>query len=446
MSRRVIGTVILLASLSVLGVLLTQLLWLDTAFQVQRQQLEIQRRQHSQLEKQFNDRVVIALTNVTERILSINKDPSDLFDAVKQVRPNYFAVTINDTLHPYLLESLLRREFERRNINEDFEYGIYDCFTDSIVYGSYVSLTDSVDPGEVPHSELLKLDKDGHYFGVFFPRREGGGWDPERTSASTWIFPAIVTSIVFLFFVYSVWVILRQKRLSEIKNDFIGNMTHELKTPISTIALSSEVLSDPDIVQEPERLRSYARIIREENERLRAQVERVLQLATLDRENLHLKREEVDLHTVVHEVAGAMKLTLKERKGSLTLELQATRSVVRGDRMHLGNVVRNLLDNAIKYCTDVPVIVVRTRDRNGSFLLEVRDNGIGIRKEDLRHVFERFYRVPTGNVHNVKGFGLGLHYVKQIAEAHQGHVDATSTPGRGSTFRLELPLLNERRS
>jgi len=446
MSRRVIGTVILLASLSVLGVLLTQLLWLDTAFQVQRQQLEIQRRQHSQLEKQFNDRVVIALTNVTERILSINKDPSDLFDAVKQVRPNYFAVTINDTLHPYLLESLLRREFERRNINEDFEYGIYDCFTDSIVYGSYVSLTDSVDPGEVPHSELLKLDKDGHYFGVFFPRREGGGWDPERTSASTWIFPAIVTSIVFLFFVYSVWVILRQKRLSEIKNDFIGNMTHELKTPISTIALSSEVLSDPDIVQEPERLRSYARIIREENERLRAQVERVLQLATLDRENLHLKREEVDLHTVVHEVAGAMKLTLEERKGSLTLELQATRSVVRGDRMHLGNVVRNLLDNAIKYCTDVPVIVVRTRERNGSFLLEVRDNGIGIRKEDLRHVFERFYRVPTGNVHNVKGFGLGLHYVKQIAEAHQGHVDATSTPGRGSTFRLELPLLNERRS
>ncbi|MCB0780279.1 MAG: HAMP domain-containing histidine kinase [Flavobacteriales bacterium] len=379
MSRRVIGTVILLASLSVLGVLLTQLLWLDTAFQVQRQQLEIQRRQHSQLEKQFNDRVVIALTNVTERILSINKDPSDLFDAVKQVRPNYFAVTINDTLHPYLLESLLRREFERRNINEDFEYGIYDCFTDSIVYGSYVSLTDSVDPGEVPHSELLKLDKDGHYFGVFFPRREGGGWDPERTSASTWIFPAIVTSIVFLFFAYSVWVILRQKRLSEIKNDFIGNMTHELKTPISTIALSSEVLSDPDIVQEPERLRSYARIIREENERLRAQVERVLQLATLDRENLHLKREEVDLHTVVHEVAGAMKLTLEERKGSLTLELQATRSVVRGDRMHLGNVVRNLLDNAIKYCTDVPVIVVRTRDRNGSFLLEVRDNGIGIR-------------------------------------------------------------------
>ncbi|HOP42147.1 MAG TPA: HAMP domain-containing sensor histidine kinase [Flavobacteriales bacterium] len=446
MSRRVIGTVILLASLSVLGVLLTQLLWLDTAFQVQRQQLEIQRRQHSQLEKQFNDRVVIALTNVTERILSINKDPSDLFDAVKQVRPNYFAVTINDTLHPYLLESLLRREFERRNINEDFEYGIYDCFTDSIVYGSYVSLTDSVDPGEVPHSELLKLDKDGHYFGVFFPRREGGGWDPERTSASTWIFPAIVTSIVFLFFAYSVWVILRQKRLSEIKNDFIGNMTHELKTPISTIALSSEVLSDPDIVQEPERLRSYARIIREENERLRAQVERVLQLATLDRENLHLKREEVDLHTVVHEVAGAMKLTLEERKGSLTLELQATRSVVRGDRMHLGNVVRNLLDNAIKYCTDVPVIVVRTRERNGSFLLEVRDNGIGIRKEDLRHVFERFYRVPTGNVHNVKGFGLGLHYVKQIAEAHQGHVDATSTPGRGSTFRLELPLLNERRS
>ncbi|MCB0781968.1 MAG: HAMP domain-containing histidine kinase [Flavobacteriales bacterium] len=446
MSRRVIGTVILLASLSVIGVLLTQLLWLDTAFQVQRQQLEIQRRQQSQLEKQFNDRVVIALTNVTERILSINKDPSDLFDAVKQVRPNYFAVTINDTLHPYLLESLLKREFERRNINEDFEYGIYDCFTDSIVYGSYVSLTDSVDPGEVPHSELLKLDKDGHYFGVFFPLREGGGWVPERTSASTWIFPAIVTSIVFIFFAYSVWVILRQKRISEIKNDFIGNMTHELKTPISTIALSSEVLSDPGIVEEPERLHSYARIIREENERLRAQVERVLQLATLDRENLHLKREVVDLHTVVREVAQAMELTLREREGMLTLELDAPRSVVTGDRMHLGNVVRNLMDNAIKYCTDKPHITIRTRERSGRLVVEVQDNGIGIRKEDLRHVFERFYRVPTGNVHDVKGFGLGLHYVKHIAEAHQGDVVASSRPGQGSTFTLELPLRNERRS
>lgn len=446
MSRRVIGTVILLASLSVIGVLLTQLLWLDTAFQVQRQQLEIQLRQQSQLEKQFNDRVVIALTNVTERILSINKDPSDLFDAVKQVRPNYFAVTINDTLHPYLLESLLKREFERRNINEDFEYGIYDCFTDSIVYGSYVSLTDSVDPGEVPHSDLQKLDKDGHYFGVFFPRREGGAWSPERTSASTWIFPAIVTSIVFLFFAYSVWVILRQKRISEIKNDFIGNMTHELKTPISTIALSSEVLSEPGIVEEPDRLRSYARIIREENERLRAQVERVLQLATLDRENLQLRRELVDLHAVVHEVARTMELTLKDRNGTLALELGAAHSTVNGDRMHLGNVVRNLLDNAIKYCTDAPRITVRTRERSGRLVLEVEDNGIGIRREDLRHVFERFYRVPTGNVHNVKGFGLGLHYVKQIAEAHDGSVNADSTPGEGSTFRLELPLKDQRRT
>ncbi|MBL7984637.1 MAG: hypothetical protein JNM91_06530, partial [Flavobacteriales bacterium] len=275
MRRRTLATLVLLAILSVVGVVLTQYIWLRRAQQYQSEQVALQKQQAAQLDKQFSDRVTIALTDVTERILSINRDPSDLFDAVKQERPNYFAVTINDTIHPYLLESLLKHEFERRGIEEDFEYGIYDCFTDSIVYGNYVNLAESSVSDTAEHSELLKLDKDGHYFGVYFPRRTTSIWEPQQSGTITWIYPAIVTLIVFLFFAYSVWVILRQKRIGQMKNDFIGNMTHELKTPISTIALSSEVLCDPDIVQEPERLRNYARIIRTENERLRTQVERV---------------------------------------------------------------------------------------------------------------------------------------------------------------------------
>lgn len=438
MGRKGIATLMLLATLSVAGVILTQLLWLQQASRYRSDQVALHKEQASQLEKQFNDRVVMALTAVTEQILSITKDPSDLYDAVKQERPNYFAVTINDTLHPYLLESLLQKEFSRRNINDDFEYGIYDCFTDSIVYGNYVS-QDTVGTDSVQHSTLLKLDKDGHYFGVYFPNRHSTLWEAEP-DRWTWIFPAVVTLIVFSFFAYSVWVILRQKKLSEMKNDFIGNMTHELKTPISTIALSAEVISDPGITQEPERLGEYARIIRSENERLRTQVERVLQLATLDKDKLELRQDRVDMHQVLREVAESFKLPLQERGAELHLDLAAKQATVRGDRVHLTNALFNLVDNALKYGPDGAVIDVRTSDRDDKLSIAVQDHGIGIRKEDLRHIFERFYRVHTGNVHNVKGFGLGLHYVKQIAEAHHGEVSARSEFGKGSVFTLVLPL------
>ncbi len=437
MKRRGLATLVILATLSVVGVVLIQILWLDRAFRMQREQLTLQRQQQVQLDKQFNDRVVIALTDVTERILSINKDPSDLFDAVKQERPNYFVVTINDTLHPYLLESMLKKEFQRRGISEDFEYGIYDCFTDSIVYGNYVGL-DSV-PSDTTHSHLMKLDKDGHYFGVYFPRRHSALWNPEPASSGTWVYPAIVTLIVFGFFAYSVWMIMRQKRLSEMKNDFIGNMTHELKTPISTIALSSEVIADPSIAREPDRLASYARILRSETERLRAQVDRVLQLTTLERDGPSLNTEAIDLHALVREVASSFALVLEERNGELTLDLKAARPVVKGDRVHLSNALSNLIDNAIKYSPEAPHVTVSTRDEGGDLAVEVADRGIGIAREHLRHVFERFYRVPTGNVHDVKGFGLGLHHVQQVIKAHHGSVRVHSEPGRGSRFTLLLP-------
>jgi two-component system phosphate regulon sensor histidine kinase PhoR len=439
MRRRTLGTLVLLATLSLVGVVYTQMIWLKRAQQHEHEQIALQLQQQQQLDKQFNDRVTIALTEVTERILSITKDPSDLFDAVKQERPNYFAVTINDTIHPYLLEALLQQEFKRRNINEDFEYGIYDCFTDSIVYGNYVSLGDSVHADSARHSQLLKLDKDGHYFGVYFPRRTSSLWTPGTEGTINWAYPATVTLIMFAFFAYSVWVILRQKRLGEMKNDFIGNMTHELKTPISTIALSSEVLCDPDIVNEPERLRNYARIIHSENERLRQQVERVLQLATLDNGG-GLNMEAVDLHDILEETLNSFEVLLKERSGTCTMDLNANEHLVRGDRIHLGNVLFNLLDNAVKYSKTPPQIHISTSNDNKHVRVKVADKGIGMRKEDLRNIFERFFRIHTGNVHDVKGFGLGLHYVAQMVRAHGGKIHVDSTWGQGSTFTLELPV------
>jgi two-component system phosphate regulon sensor histidine kinase PhoR len=223
------------------------------------------------------------------------------------------------------------------------------------------------------------------------------------------------------------------------KNDFIGNMTHELKTPISTIALSSEVLGDPAIVNEPGRLKAYADIIRTENERLRTQVERVLQLSTLDRDELQMKREPVDLHKVVRQVANSFAIQLQEREGELALDLAAGHAMVTGDPVHLTNAVFNLVDNAVKYSPDRPRVTISTRDDGRDLQLAVADKGIGIKRENVRHIFERFYRVPTGNLHNVKGFGLGLHYVDQIVRAHGGRIRVESEPGRGSTFIMDLP-------
>lgn len=443
MRRRTLGTLVLLASICLAGVVFTQVVWLGRAQQFEHEQVALQKQQQKQLDKQFSDRVTIALTDVTERILSITKDPSDLFDAVKQERPNYFAVTINDTIHPYLLEALLKQEFKRRNITDDFEYGIYDCFTDSIVYGNYVSLKDSAIADTAHHSKLLKLNKDGHYFGVFFPRRTTSIWEPKESGSITWAYPAMVTLIMFAFFAYSMWVILRQKRLGEMKNDFIGNMTHELKTPISTIALSSEVLSDPGIVNEPERLRNYAHIIHAENERLRQQVERVLQLSTLENGGPDLQRTEVDMHELVEEVHRSFAVLLQERGGIATLELAATKHTVQGDRVHLTNALFNLMDNAVKYSKGAPQITFASTNDRKHLRITVRDKGIGIKREDLKNIFERFFRVHTGNVHDVKGFGLGLHYVAEIVRAHGGKVHVESTWGEGSAFTIELPLMTD---
>lgn len=439
MHRRTLGTLVLSAIAALVAITVVQVLWLKRAQRYQLEQVTLQQQQHSQLDKEFSDRAKIALSAVTERILSITKDPSDLFDAVKQERPNYFAVTINDTIHPYLLESLLKQEFKRRGIDEDFEYGIYDCFTDSIVYGNYVSLSDSLRDPAPGSGNLLKLDKDGHYFGVNFPARGTDIWQPEAERVN-WLYSAVVSLIVFVFFSYSIWVVLRQKRLEEMKDDFIANMTHELKTPISTIGLSADVLLDPAIVSEPERLLTYADIIRTENERLRVQVDRVLQLGRSEREHLFSNAQAVDMHALAQRSLQRCAVLFNERQGSTELTVQSGHCIVIGNGEHLASALDNLLDNALKYGGSPPAVQV-TIARQGALLrIAVRDNGIGIAPDDLQHIFKRFFRAHTGNLHDVKGFGLGLHYAQQVARAHNGRISVESIPGKGSTFILHLPL------
>ncbi len=445
MSRRRIGILLLLAVLSVAGIVATQVYWLDKAFEVRRSQMDLRKEQARAEAKQFNDRVVIALTNVADEILTINNDPAKLFEAVKQVRPNYFTVAINDTVHPFLLESLLTREFQKRNILENFEYGVYDCFTDSIVYGDYVALGDTEFAGR-PEGKApqIKWDKDGHYFGVFFPHRENAALELENSRISAWAFSALISLIVFVFFAYSVYIILKQKRLSEMKTDFINNMTHELKTPISTISLSGEVLMGDKIAQQPERLKQYAELIYKENNRLRLQVEKVLQLAALDRGKVKLNKSLIDLHAVVEDAAEALRMVFGSEGPKVTLRLDALDHEILADPVHIDNIIHNLLDNAVKYGGEKPEIEILTRNDGDAVVLIVKDNGIGIPKKSLPYVFDKFYRVPTGNVHDVKGFGLGLYYVRQTVRAHGGKISVQSSEGEGTAFTVKLPLNSQK--
>ena len=422
MKRSTIRIVIFLAAICILGIVITQIVWFNKTYLIQ--------------DRQFNDRVIVALNGVAEEIKVIGRDSSNTFYPVEQRTNNSFVVQMNDTLHPALLERLLIDHFNKRNLIEEFEYGIYDCFSNELVYGGTVSIADSTSVDHASKLSNLEWDKDGHYFGVLFPTK----LNYVVGNMNLWIFSSIILLAVVAFFVYAMTVILKQKRLSEVKTDFINNMTHELKTPISTIALSSEVLMSPKIKDEPDRLKQYAQIIHSENNRLKRQVDKVLQMATLDKETISLKKERVDLHEVIQNSVNAVDLSLQEKNGQITLDLTASDHTINADLVHITNIIYNLIDNACKYCDQDPRIGISTNNENGYLKVQIKDNGIGISKENLRFIFEKFYRVPTGNVHNVKGFGLGLYYVKKMVEAHGGDIKAESEIGNGTKFVLGLPI------
>lgn len=420
MNRNVIRLIVFLSSLILVGLVATQVFWVNKAYDLQ--------------ENQFDYKVTEGLKSVAQEILDHHHDSTVLVDPVKQVSDNYFQVAITDTIHPYYLETLLKTEFKKRDINVNFEYGIYDCFSDSVVFTKAIIIVGD-DTDELPKAPQIKWDRDGHYFGVFFPEKKKQLWQ----NMGFWLFSSALILLVIVFFAYAIIVILKQKRLSEVKNDFINNMTHELKTPISTIALSSEVLKNPNIVNEPERLKNYAEIISRENNRLKTQVERVLQLAQMDKE-IELKKEPENVHVLIENVINNINLPLSEKNGVVTTHFNATNATILVDEIHFSNIIQNLIDNAIKYCKKNPEINIDTQNKNSKLIIKIADNGIGMQKEAMEHIFEKFYRVPTGNLHNVKGFGIGLFYVKTMIEAHNGTIKVESKPDVGTIFTITLPV------
>jgi two-component system phosphate regulon sensor histidine kinase PhoR len=422
MNQKTIRLVILFATVSLLGIGSFQLFWVNKAFDLE--------------SKQFNERVFVALNNVARTVQKLNKDTSDLYAPIQQIRSNFFIVSTNDTLHPFLLENIISKEFENRNIQTAFEYIIYDCFSDSIVFGKNVPLEND-DRSFINFASRNERWKEStHYFGVYFPDKRSYIID----AIDIWIYSSIFMLIVMVFFSYTIWVILKQKRIDEIKTDFINNMTHELKTPISTISLSTDVLMKPEIINNPERLNTYARIIKEENNRLKTQVEKVLQMASLENSAIELEKKEIDIHELCLHTIRSFDLILKDKGGSLTTQFDANPSIFIGDPFHIGNVLFNLLDNAIKYSPKNPEIeLVSYSDKKGIYL-EIRDQGIGISDKDKKQIFDKFYRVTKGDLHDVKGYGLGLNYSKTMIHLHKGWIKLKNNIPNGSIFTIFLPF------
>ncbi|NJL12647.1 MAG: HAMP domain-containing histidine kinase [Microscillaceae bacterium] len=254
-----------------------------------------------------------------------------------------------------------------------------------------------------------------------------------------WLFSSFILLTVVVFFAYTLWVILKQKRLSEIQRDFINNMTHEFKTPISTIAVSADLVCNPKIAAQPEKIRQYAQIIKTQNIRLKDQIEKVLQMAVMDKGRMRLNQEVVALPAIVRDAVAHFRL--KNSEAQITCDLPEEEVGVWADKVHLTNIIYNLMDNATKYVATQPEIVVRLRQSAKKLIISVQDNGIGIDKAHQGRIFERFYRVPTGNRHDVKGFGLGLNYVWIIVRAHGWKISLNSALGKGSTFSIEMPRL-----
>ncbi len=417
MKRKSILALVILAVISILGVVAVQVYWFNKAFNTE--------------EDLFNRDVNSALYNVANQFFEINEAAAPNVNPIKQLSTNYYVVMINNEIDANLLEYLLKTEFEKRNITVDFEYGIYDCTNDKMVYGNYISFNSKA---EAEHSEVLpKWDNQHYYFGVQFPNKAS----IITNRMGVWIFSSSVLILVVIFFSYALFVILKQRRLSEIQKDFINNMTHEFKTPIATIALSADVLSEPDIIQQPERMLNYTAIIKKENQRLKNQVERVLQMAGMDKEELSLKLEQVDLHQLITEVVDSMRAGT-HNKLNINLNFLANHTTILADKLHLSNVLFNLIDNALKYCEQTPKIDITTNNEGKNISVAISDNGIGIKPEDKKRIFDKFYRVPTGNVHNVKGFGLGLSYVMQVIKAHKGKMVVQDNSNGGSTFKFIL--------
>jgi two-component system, OmpR family, phosphate regulon sensor histidine kinase PhoR len=420
--RKVFPLIVVLISLSVIGIIFIQMSWIDNAISLKKNQ-------------RF-DAIGSATNEIKRSIHNLFLINNGYINANEETK--YLVLQSFTTLQltPEDIRQSIDKAFVKYNIKEPFEYSVTNIFQIPIASSAGFNneyLDNSTDimltpeNGYIMETLHIYIKEDKNYI------LHSMGW---MIAASI-----LFTIIIISAFALTVRTLFTQKKLSEIKSDFINNMTHELKTPLATISLAIDALTNGKVIHDTEKIRYYSAMIKDENKRMNKQVEKILQSARIERQDIKLNLQDINAHDVIRKVADNLSLQIDEKQGSLGLKLDAKRYMIPADDVHFSNIIFNLLDNAIKYSKEKPAIQIETQTTGSLLAIKVKDNGIGMNKETQNRVFEKFYRAHTGNIHNVKGFGLGLSYVKAIAEAHGGKVKVESTLGKGSTFTVFLPLI-----
>jgi len=457
MSKQSIIIIIALMSLALLGTSIIQFMWIKRAVDLQAESFDNKVMDglnsiHKLLIDNHRQTAAIMKAKDNSKKFSLSRRDFETKDLAYAFNPNRYI----EDIKPGTLEKFVKNEFDNRGIKIKYEYGLYSNKTRSfsIINGQYaVQYEDKPMSSEVElpdADENQSLYRSKYSINLFPNESEKPGqlkiYFPNKTRylwSSSWI--SIISSLIFtgliLFcFIYTINVILFQKKVSEMKTDFINNMTHEFKTPIATISLAADSIKSPKVNGSVDKIVRFANIIKQENKRMLGQVEKVLQMAQIDKSEFQLKISEIDIHTLIDDAAEHSRLKVNKRDGVIEVELSAKRSMIHADQNHISNVIHNLLDNAEKYSKETPKIKIKTENVKGGINIIISDNGMGMTKEALKNIFEKFYRVHTGNLHDVKGFGLGLSYVKASVNAHKGKIKVESELGIGSTFTIFLPF------
>ena len=419
-NRNNIRLVIVLGAICIAGITITQIYWVKKVFDI--------------TETQFDVNVSLGLKNVSDSIAFENHVAPFAETPVSRLTANYFVVKQPHSIPPALLERYIKNEFAKRALQQNFGLVMYEG--DKLSYSKCITFrampVDTTMLAQIPNISA----GDNLSFGIYFPSKAA----TLASGMSIWIFSTVVLLIVIAFFAYAMLTILKQKRLSEVQRDFVNNMAHEFQTPITAIMASAEVLKDPQIIHNPQRLSSYTGIVYTEINKLRSQVQRVLEMAGAESEEVSLNKTMFDVHEQLHIITQKFIQSANLDEGAVQLQLTAEQHQINVDTLHFANVIYNLLDNAVKYSTGVPFIEVRTQSDKNGIVISISDKGIGIADRDLKKIFNKFYRVSQGNRHDVKGFGIGLCYVKLMVEAHHGTIDVKSVINEGTTFVLFFPF------
>lgn len=423
--KKVFPLIVFLIALSVLGIIFIQMSWIRDAIKLR--------------QNQRTEDITTALAQARESLWKtfLVKSGQIGFFMDEESRMYYLKDYSTNFISNQEVNDIINTSLKKYNIKDKYEYCIVNIYQEPIMFSKpfkpeffdnsvKISLTPDQERFRTPETLYLYIVDDKSFI------LKKMGW---MIGASI-----LFTVIIISAFALTVRTMFNQKKLSEIKSDFINNMTHELKTPLATISLAIDALTNEKVIHNSEQVRYYSGMIKDENKRMNKQVEKILQAARIERQDIKLNLQKLNAHDIIQKVADNLSLQIQEKNGTLSLALNAPRFVIEADEVHFSNIIFNLLDNAIKYSKDSLHIDVSTDVVNGMLAIKVKDNGIGMNRETASRVFEKFYRAHTGNIHNVKGFGLGLSYVKATVEAHQGKVSVDSTLGKGSSFTVLLPL------